>query len=296
MPRVSVVIPTYNRAALVVEAVDSVLKQSFQDYEIVVVDNGSTDETAVRLAAFGRAVRAIRLDNRGWNTVVFRNPGIAAARGELIAFLDDDDLWLPDKLERQIALLDSDGAIGFVYSDLQLLYPDGALSEPVLPARHWRGGAVLDELLAGCFISCSTLVVRRRLLDRVGWFDETLAGCEDYDLLLRLAAVAKAGCVAAPLALRRLHQANASVRTGIGNYQNAIFVLERFVQRAKLSPRQRFRARRTLARWYAHVGLALAQAGDRSAARAHFAHSLRRNPFQRRAWIAFAQCSAPRSP
>ena len=115
MPRVSVIIPTYNRADLLGEAIDSVLAQSYQDFEMIVADDGSTDETAMVASKYGDKVRFLALPHRG-QPAAPRNAGIAAATGEYISFLDSDDLYLPDKLALQVPALDENPKVGMVYS------------------------------------------------------------------------------------------------------------------------------------------------------------------------------------
>jgi len=122
VPRVSVVIPTFNRARLVGLTIDSVLAQTFRDFEIIVVDDGSTDDTAALLAGFGERVRVLRQPNQGMNPA--RNAGLAAARGEYVALLDSDDLWEPYKLALQVELLDRFPDAGFVFSEFSVMESD----------------------------------------------------------------------------------------------------------------------------------------------------------------------------
>src|SRR5437867_1708261 len=118
MPKVSIVIPTYNYGRYVVEAVESVLNQSFQDREVIVVDDGSTDDTRERLERFRGRIRYIYQRNKGLPAA--RNTGIRAARGAYVAFLDSDDLWLPEKLALQVPILDTRQQVGMVYTDAHL--------------------------------------------------------------------------------------------------------------------------------------------------------------------------------
>ncbi len=287
-PHVSIVVTTYNRARLVTAAIDSVLRQSFQDIEIIIVDDGSSDHTAARVAAFAEPIRYIRLEHSGRPSRV-RNRGIGVARGSLIAFLDDDDVWRPDKLARQVGFLDQHSALGFVYSDLRFQYPDGTLSAPVLRPHQKETGALFDRLLSDCFIYPSTVIVRRHLLDRVGLFDEALAIGEDYDLWLRLARAADAGCIPEPMVTIRRHPSGLSQQSEYSAYHNAIFILERLAATNALSLRRHLRVRLALARLHTHVGLTLLKTDEIQQARRHFTRSLRLNPLQRRAWQALAQ-------
>ena len=182
-PLVSVIIPTYNRRAMLVEAVDSVLAQSYRDRELIVVDDGSTDGTAGDLAMrFGARLRVIVQSRSG--VAAARNAGVGAARGDYIAFLDSDDFWLPQKLERQIDfMLAADAAISqtdevWIRNDVR-----------VNPKKKHRkpSGDVFRPSLELCLVSPSAVLMTRELFDRIGGFDESFPVCEDYDLWLRIA-------------------------------------------------------------------------------------------------------------
>lgn len=289
-PLVSVIIPTYNRAALLLQAIASVLEQDYPRYELLVADDGSTDDTLQRVAVFGGRLRYLRLEHSGRPSVA-RNRALEAARGDLVAFLDDDDLWQPGKLTRAVDLLARDPAPGWVYGDFCLLQMDGILSSPLLEPHQKRSGAILTPLIGDCFVHTSTVLARRALLKAVGGFDESFATAEDYDLWLRLAQAAPAGFVPEPLVWVRRHAGEISHHRELQTYHNTIAALERLRARFPLTPRQRLRLRRALARFYTHVGLAHARRGEIADARRCFLRSLQLNPVQRRAW--FALC-APR--
>lgn len=290
-PHVTVIIPTYNRAAFLMEAIESVLAQSYRDYELIVADDGSTDDTARRVAAFGDAVHYLRLVHHGWPSVV-RNRAVDVARGELIAFLDDDDRWLPEKLEQQILLFEGASAPGFVFSDV-CLFSDDVISAPVLAPWQKKSGDIFDALLSDCYIYPSTVVVRRHLLQAVGGFDETFAIVEDYDLWLRLAHAAPTGFVDAPLVLLRRHPDEISHHRKETIARNVIRTLEQTRETLSLSPRQQLRLRRSLARRYTHLGLRLLAAGEPGPARQQFLCALRENPLLGRAWWELAGSLGP---
>jgi glycosyltransferase involved in cell wall biosynthesis len=183
---VSVVIPTFNCADFLVEAVRSVLDQTYQDFEILVVDDASTDNTKSVLLAFGPRVRYIRQERAGPS--VARNLAILQSQGELIAFLDADDLWRPTKLDRQLEYLNHHPETILVYTDFTRGPSPGSNNESRLQAFKPRDPtdpfhALLDEN----FVATPTVVVRREALARSGLFDPTLKGSEDLDLWLRLA-------------------------------------------------------------------------------------------------------------
>jgi glycosyltransferase involved in cell wall biosynthesis len=185
---VSVVIPTFNCADFLVEAIRSVLDQTYEDYEIIVVDDGSTDHTEEALRPFGNRLRYIRQEPGGPS--VARNRGILEARGELIAFLDADDLWRPTKLARQVEYLNHHPEVVLVYTDFTRGPRPGSNNDSRLTAYKPRDPAdPFHALLEENFLATPTVMVRREALARSGLFDPTLKGSEDFDLWLRLAKV-----------------------------------------------------------------------------------------------------------
>jgi len=184
MPRVSVVIPTYNRAHLVAEAIESVLTQSFTDFELIVVDDGSTDQTEEVLRAItDPRLKYLEQPNQGASAA--RNTGIRAATGEYTAFLDSDDLFLPKKLSLQVALIADNPAVGLVYG--KYLSSIGAgLGGSMKTAGVCYPQLDLRRLLLGPAFHWSTVLIRRSALEQVGGFDPSVSG-EDWELTLRLA-------------------------------------------------------------------------------------------------------------
>jgi len=193
---VSVVIPTYNSAALVVQAIDSALGQTAVPAEVLVVDDGSSDDTAARVAAYGNRVRYLHQPNRGVASA--RNLGVREARGKLIAFLDADDVWHPRKLEIQAAALARHPALGLLgtatYDWPAPAHPDLGPAPPDVPAVvPW------ESLVIKNYFTTSSILARREVLDRVGPFDSGLQGPEDHDLWIRAAEVAPVANLALPL-------------------------------------------------------------------------------------------------
>lgn len=287
-PRVSVVIPTHNRSGSLVEAVASVLAQTFGDHEILVCDDGSTDDTAARMAALSSSVRYLRLDHTG-SPARTRNAGIARARGALVAFLDDDDVWHPRKLALQVAALDADPGAGLSYTDAELLQPDGTVVAGALSVEERGDGRLFARLLRNCFIHPSTAVVRRDVLARTGPFDPGLHISEDYDLWLRLARVTRAVCVPEPLARVRRQPGSHSERSGARAYEDAIRAVARHVAGDGLSLGDRIRCRAALARLHTGAAAAAARDGDAASARSQSLRALRLNPLRPGAWSALVR-------
>lgn len=189
MPRVSVVIPAYNRAAWLFEAIDSALAQTYRDIEIIVVDHGSTDGTGdAARARYGSRIRVITTPNCPL-PACSRNTGIEQATGEFVAFLDSDDRWLPGKLAAQIPPMEADPSIGWSYGNARRFGEGVATASPETGAWNLRSGRVFEALMMGNFVPSCTVVVRRTALADVGPFDKTpeLRAVEDFELWLRLA-------------------------------------------------------------------------------------------------------------
>ena len=187
---ISVIIPTYNRAAYIAEAIRSVQAQTFRGVEIIVADDGSTDNTAEIVAGFGDVVTYITLPHQGLPAAT-RNAGLRAARGEFVAFLDSDDLFLTNKLVLQLAAFEAHPEAGLIYSNGHFFRDDpGQPTGYVLDGLPTPSGDVFPELLRGNFMSTPIVLVRHACLDTVGMYDERpdFFAVEDYDLWLRIAA------------------------------------------------------------------------------------------------------------
>ena len=197
--RVSVVIPTYNRADFVREAIISVQQQDYPDIETVVVDDGSRDDTRAVVSGFGPAVQYLWQENRGVSAA--RNRGVAASTGDLIAFLDSDDLWLPPKVSAQVACFRTRPDMQACHTDEIWIRRGVRVNERRVHRK--QGGWQFLASLPRCLISPSAIMLRRTLWDRLGGFDETLPACEDYDLWLRLTAVVPVGFLPARLVIKR---------------------------------------------------------------------------------------------
>jgi glycosyltransferase involved in cell wall biosynthesis len=199
-PAVSVVVPAFNAAWCVGKAVDSVLAQDFREFELIVVDDGSSDDTAQVLARYGDALRVVRQSNRGLSAA--RNTGIHQSRGEFVAFLDADDWWLPGKLGRQMALMRARPDVGFCSTAARVEDPEGRLLN-LWNAVRWQGSFLVHLFGSNADVagSGSAVVARRSLFGEVGGFDETLRSLEDIDMWMRLAAAADYACIDEPLAV-----------------------------------------------------------------------------------------------
>lgn len=197
-PLVSVIIPTYDRWPMLREAIGSVLDQSYKEFELVVVDDGSKDGTAERLREYGSGLRLYSQPRRG--VAAARNFGVRSSRGGYLAFLDSDDLWKPKKLEIQVAFMAA--------HEIQICQTEevwirrGVRVNP--KKRHRKpSGDIFRSSLDLCLVSPSAVMMTRELFERVGGFDEALTVCEDYDLWLRVALDTPVHLIPEPLVVKR---------------------------------------------------------------------------------------------
>jgi glycosyltransferase involved in cell wall biosynthesis len=228
-PAVAVIMPAYDAAAFIGEAIDSVLAQTFVDWELVVVDDGSTDGTSGVVAAYDDPrIRLLVIEHSGLPSVA-RNRGLASSESRYVAFLDADDLWRPHKLARQLAMFDSRPEVGLVHTDFEQLR-DGALEPFPAPPGLTASGPQFERLAVGNYIANSSVLFRRELLEQHGVFDEDprLRGTEDFELWLRLSPHTPFGYVDEPLLVYRLHASNLGQGEQMGlGYVTAMEKMER---------------------------------------------------------------------
>jgi len=198
-PLVSVIIPTYNRKGTLIEAIASVLDGSFCDYELIVVDDGSTDGTSEAVAELEEPIRYHHQSNSGVSNS--RNTGVEISGGKYIAFLDSDDLWEKTKLEVQVDFLQNNAEFRICHTD-EIWIRNGARINQRDRHRKFPGD-IFEKCLPLCIISPSSVLMERSLFDELGGFDETLPVCEDYDLWLRMTLRYRVGFVRDPLVIKR---------------------------------------------------------------------------------------------
>ncbi len=183
-PKVSVVIPVYNGEKYIRHAIKSVAEQTYPNVEIIVVDDGSTDNTKDLVTNNFPSVVYVYQENQG--AAAARNLGIKNSTGEYLAFLDSDDIWLPEKIARQMAAIKKNPEIKIVHTNIRVEV-DGRMRDTVYPTDHQAGRIFEELLLQQGSVVCSTLLLRRECLEKVGYFDEELRTAEDVHLFLRLA-------------------------------------------------------------------------------------------------------------
>lgn len=327
---VSVVIPSYNRAYIVGQAIESVLRQTYENVEVVVIDDGSTDDTERVVRAFDDRVRYIYQPNGG--IAVARNSGIAAARGEFVAFLDSDDVWLPWKLEAQLAVLRQCPEIGMIWTDMtavdesgtvveaeylrtfygasfkhtrieQVCEPAGTLrsylpNAPKSAAAHpVYTGSIHSQMFMGNIVHTSTVVVRREWARRIGGFDLAMrpAG-EDYDFHFRITGCGPVAFIDAPTILYRVNAADqvtaprVVVHIARGNLRTVLRTLDEHGATLQL-PRRKINDR--VAESHAWLGTELLKTGSRPEAARHLWQSLRIRPLQPTTAATLGFCFLP---
>ena len=295
--QVSVIVPTYNRAKLLRAALESVLEQTVPVGEVVVVDDGSTDDTASavgELTANPKGVSFVYLRGEHTNRrAEARNRGVAAASGELLAFLDSDDLWKPGRIERQLEALARNPESGFAFCNVQRFDENGPIDPPCLAPTADYNGRILGELLEEPLAVSSTLLVRREAFDAVGGFREMRMN-EDYELTLRLAANYAASYVPETLVLMREHPGRVSRTDREMPLLDYISIVGGFLaERPELPPQVRARGRRGLANVRLKLARLYMEEGKRDAAREQVMAAMRLRPWDRRALSAYLRVLVP---
>jgi len=218
---VTAIIVTYNRSRFLSDAIESVLAQTYfnknpADWELLIIDDGSTDDTGLLVSRYLQAVPNIRYycePHRGVSAA--RNLGLAEARGDFIAFLDSDDLWLPSKIEVQMSYLRALPSAPFCLTEEIWIRQGKRVNQA---RKHQKpSGYILERALSLCLLSLSSALFRRQLLDEIGWFDEALPVCEDYDLGLRIALRYPYYYLSSPLIIKRGGHADQLSRKYWGN-------------------------------------------------------------------------------
>ena len=227
MPKVSIIIPSYNSAQYIVETLQSVFAQTYKNYEIIVVDDGSIDNTKEVLRPYMGKITYIYKENGGPASA--RNVGIKHAQGEYIAFLDSDDTWLPEKLEKQVDYLKKHPEIGLVFTDCVRFDEKGLEEQRSKKYPLFKENYTMTDLFWGNFIPTLTVMTKREYLKEVGYFDENpkIQGSEDYDLWIRIAQEFKICYISQALAKYRVSFKGHNRSDIDRSYLSYIFALEK---------------------------------------------------------------------
>jgi glycosyltransferase involved in cell wall biosynthesis len=272
---ISLIIPAYNYGRYIGESIESALGQSLAPTEIIVVDDGSTDNTAKVVAGFDGRVQYIRQENAGVSAA--RNRGVAESAGELLAFLDADDNWGPEKLRRQAELFAADGAVGLVHCGMREF--DSETGETLGLRTEGMEGLVADELLLwerpAVNVSGSSIMVSRKAFEEAGRFDTRITCGEDWDLCYRIARRYKVGFVPEPLVNYRIHSAAAHHNVSAMEQGMGIFYDKAFAEAAAEVLALRDRA---MGNYHRVLAGSYFQAGEYGRFLSHSAKSIVRRP------------------
>jgi glycosyltransferase involved in cell wall biosynthesis len=282
---VAVVIPCYNAASSLARALDSVLAQTYTDFRLCMIDDGSTDDTPNILKRYSGYGIPIHQEHAG--QAAARNRCIRISSSPYIAFLDADDYWRPEKLERQIEVLKQNPSVGLVCSDCATLKGGTAAGSFFESTNVPQTGKLFQRLARGCFIFTPTVLVRRKCLEEIGLFNESLVTSEDFNLWLRIAARWEIAVVPEVLAVREICPTGLSLSTKPEIYlENGIAALEdvKSVCSGLLPDESRALEKAIAERCYVY-GSHLLASGFRTGSRKQLAKALRRQPSHLRAWI-----------
>ncbi len=285
-PSVTVVIPCYNSASTLRETLDSALGQTYDNIQIIAINDGSTDETGDILTAYGDRITVLSQQNSG-QTVAKIN-GIAQATGDYIAFLDSDDLWDGAKISRQVALMESSPETGLCYTAGYDIDGSGARMSPFFASPSYRGNC-FEELLLQNDIVASSVMVRRDALDRLGVFDAELRACENWELWTRIASEYLVDCVDEPLTFYRKHGSNMSSKIGhMRDYRLRVVAKNEVRYAGRSAEIDRILQ---LAYHRAHISFGRVYLGQLSLgeARAELSRAIRRRPFDLRPYGWYVQ-------
>jgi glycosyltransferase involved in cell wall biosynthesis len=226
-PLVSIIIPAYNKADLTLRTVDSVLRQTYQPLEILVVDDGSQDNTRQKLERYP-GIRYFYKENGGACSA--RNFGIKQSRGEFLGFLDCDDLYYEEKVAKSVAFLQANPDVGFVHTAASFIDRADHVVDEYSHPQSKKGGHITSRLILGNFICNSTAIIRRDILNEAGFFDESIFMPADWDLWLRLSEKARVGYLDTPLSKYRVTD-NYIFKRLDKNLEEELVVLEKFCLR-----------------------------------------------------------------
>lgn len=284
-PLVSIIIPTYNRSHLIEETIQSVFAQTYTNWELIIVDDGSTDDTQSKLDRYKRdGFRYIHISHSGSLGKV-RNVGIKASRGQIIAFLDSDDLWQPDKLEVQISLLEDHPGCDFIFGH-GVQFGTGAIPPPALEDL-FIGNVFIPMLLEERFVFyVPTLMFRKAVLGSIGLINESMQSGGDIDFFFQMAYRFKGIFSNKIIARIRKHEQSTSQSRERAGFEEYIQMINGFFKKGALTRRQ---FSYLISRQYYKAGLLNLRQSNPGEASAHFWQCVKVTPFNFKAWVRLSQ-------
>lgn len=272
---ISVIIPTHNRSAMLDRAINSVLKQTYTNFEIIVVDDASTDNTESLVLQYeDPRVSYIKInESKGANFA--RNTGVRRSNGEYLAFLDDDDIWFPNKLFLQVQMLKNDSNLGLVYTGIEVVTEGEETRYSIKP--KFNGDISKTILTDNCIGTTSTVVLSRKVFEEAGGFDENLPQLQDYDLWIRIAQICKVGFIWDDLIYYYVHQSISQLTSSADKNKSAIEYIDKKYAHLINDLPLKFQRKRFCQRYNA-MGKRLMKNGNNAKARELFIQSFRCNP------------------
>ena len=270
---VSIILPTYNRESLVIDSIQSVLQQSYTDFELIIVDDGSDDDTRELITTINDdRIKYHLLPHSGY-TGRLKNFALKQALGEYIAFIDSDDMWKSGKLENQVALLEQNPSIGFSITDVTTFKGDTILIDHSYQLRHTiQCTNIFQSMKESRFlVYIPTLVIRKSCFERIGYFDESMRS-GDFHFNMRLAYHFDAGIIYESTVWRRVHDSNMSEQIPFENYGEYVDTFD-YLYKSKMIEKKYQRQARSVA--FYKMGKMYASQGESQKARRHFLISLR---------------------
>lgn len=288
-PKISIIIPVYNGEKYIAQAIESVLAQTYKNFEIIIINDGSTDNSLEKIKPYLSLPNIKYIEQHNKGVAAARNTGIVNYAGELIALLDQDDLWLSEKLKVQVDYLAKNTDVGLVHSNFAYIDKKG---KQIYPTDAWitdAKGMCFKRLFIGNAIAPLTVIMKRECMDRVGLFDEEISYCDDYELWLRIARHFRIGHIDQILALYRLHGSNASGRDWVGMKLKKLEAINGFLRKF---PEVRSElgwttVRLRLARLHRDLASAYLLTNQPEKARMHFRESIRLKPDQISCYLKF---------
>ena len=298
MAKISIIIPTYNSAQYICEAIESVLNQTYKDFEIIVVDDGSTDNTKEVIKPYLNKIKYIYQQNSGPSAA--RNRGIKEAKGEYIAFLDADDIWLPQKLELQIKFMETYPNLGLTFADVCFFRKERRIikktflkDKKVFKNLHTQSTSffekiflekIFNALIEENFVPTSTVVAKMECFNKVDFFDETLFSVEDRDMWLRIALFYDIGFINFPLVLKRFHETNISANQELA-LKSRLKVMKKFLNYSNLPIKSKKIIKQTINKIHFDLGYLYFTYEKFPLSRIYFRKFLKENPFIFKPWI-----------
>ena len=286
MPRVSIILPCYNGAKWIGQAIESVLAQTYKDFELIVIDDGSTDNSKEVISSYlyDERVRYIYQENRGFSATL--NRGIKESKGEFIGFIGQDDLYVPNKLQVQVRYLDEHSDVDLVHSNYCFINPTGQIIRirhikiPKFPSRE----KLIEHLFIYNFIGFETVLLRKKCLDKVGLFDERMIGFSDHDMWLRIAGEFNIAYIDSILVKKREHpQQLSKIAIERCLYDELLMA----VKAIKRYPFLKKAIKKKLASIYYSLGLAMLEKEIYESAKQKFFKAIQYEPWKFKAIVAY---------